>query len=116
MIAAKNKILESALRSLLKLDSPDDEIFVTADSIGFFEKLSRLDLDLILLDWDFFNSETGDLIKMVKNDYPGTNLICMDIHHENIKNAFEACADAFYFKSDPPGELIKMIRDFRCRK
>jgi len=114
MIAAKNKVLESAIKSLLELNYPGDKIFVTADSMGFFERLRSLTPDLILLDWEFFNSKTEKYIKLIKKDYPRNNLICMDIHHENIKNALEAKADAFFFKSDPPGELLNLIKSFRC--
>ena len=113
MLAVKNKVLESALRSLLELNESGDEIDVASDSINFFEKLSRLEVDLILLDWGFFSSKTVEIIKLIKHDYPLINLICMDIHHENIKNALNASADGFFFKSDPPCELLRLIGDFR---
>jgi DNA-binding NarL/FixJ family response regulator len=116
MIAAKNKVLESAIKSMLELNCPDDKIFVTAGSISFFERLGRMTPDLILLDWEFFNSKTEEHVKHVKKDYPHINLICMDIHNENIKNALEASADAFFFKSDPPGELLNLIKSFRYYK
>ncbi len=113
MIAAKNKALGSALRTLIEFNSHNDEILVSEDPISFFEKLSKLDFGVILLDWDFFNARTIKTIRLIKNDYPELRLICMDIHYENIRSALDASADAFFFKSDPPSELLAMIRRLR---
>jgi len=113
MIAAKNKALGSALRTLIEFNGHNDEILVSEEPTSFFERLSKLDFGVILLDWDLFNSRTINVIRVIKNDYPQLRLICMDIHHENIRNALDASADAFFFKSDPPVELLNLIRRFR---
>ena len=112
MIAVQNKVLESALISLIDLFASGDEILSCSDQNSFFKNIKKANINLVLLDWDFFDSKTREVIRLSKQYNPLTRLICMDTHHDNVKKD-NAGADAFYYKSNPPVELLNLINGFR---
>jgi DNA-binding NarL/FixJ family response regulator len=113
LVAVKSKEVRSALKALINQNGNKDKIIDTVDMIDFLKKLKSQKLRLVLIDWEFFDSGTIEMITLFKKAYTDINFIVLGMNKKDRKSAIDASIDAFYLKSDPPKELINRIRMFR---
>ena len=113
LFAVKSKEVRSALKILINQNGNKDKIIETIDLIDLLKKLKRQKIRLVIIDWEFFYSDTIEMISLFKKAYRDINFILLGMEKKNQKAAQNANIDAFYLKSDSPKELINIIEGFR---
>lgn len=113
LIAVKSKQVLSALRTLIEQSGFEDTVKEAMFFKDFLAKIRIGQIDLILLDWYFFDDDTIDMISFVRRINPKTNFIILGMQKKNKKDISSADVDTFFLKCDPPGELLRMIDSFR---
>ncbi len=116
LIAVKSKEVRSALRVLVSQNGNKDKVIETIDLIDLLKKLKSQKIRLVIIDWEFLNEDTIEMITLIKKAYKDINFVVLGIQKKNKKEALDANIGAFYLKSDPPKELINIIRRFRDKE
>ena len=113
LVAVKSKEVRSALKVLINQNGNKDKIIETVHLTDLLKNLKSQKLRLVLIDWEFFNGETIEMITLFKKAYKEINFIVLGMQKKDRKAALDASIKAFYLKSDSPKELINIIRRFR---
>ena len=113
LVAVKSKEVRSALKVLISQNGSKDKITETIDLIDLLKKLKNRNIRLVIIDWEFFNGDTIEMITLFKKAYKDISFIILGIQKKDQKAARDANIDAFYLKSDPPQELVNIIGRFR---
>ena len=113
LVAVKSKEVRSALKVLINQNGNKDKIIETVDLIDLLKKLKRQKIRLVIIDWEFFYSDTIEMINLFKKAYRDINFIVLGILKKDQKAVQDADIDAFFLKSDPPKELVNIIERFR---
>lgn len=86
------------------------------DEKDVIDKVSKLKPDVILLDVQLENSESGImLIPQILEISPDSDIIMISIHDDNDKifKAIQLGAKDYILKSQPPSEIVKSIEKIR---
>ena len=113
LVAVNSKEVSSALRVLISQNGYKDKIIEIIHLTDLLKKLKSTAIKLVLIDWEFFDGDTIEMIILFKKAYSNLRFILLGIKKKDKKAAIEANIDAFYLKSDPPKDLISMITEFR---
>ena len=116
LVAVKSKEVRSDLKVLISQNGNKDKIVVTVELIDLLIKLKSQKIRLVIIDWDFFDGDTIEMITLFKKAYRDIKFIVLGIQKKDQKAAQDAKIDAFYLKSDPPKELINIIDGFRYKQ
>jgi len=103
----------SALRQLVSQYGEDDQI---QEALYFKDLLTGIRLykvDLVILDWDFFNSDTLEMISFIKKIHPSIGFIILGMKEKNRIEASKMDINTFFLKSDSPAKLLTLIDSFR---
>ena len=66
--------------------------------------------DLVLLDWELPGMPVTELLAAIRRACPRLWVIFMSSKDELRQAAFQAGADIFAYKADPPEKLLELIR------
>jgi DNA-binding NarL/FixJ family response regulator len=69
--------------------------------------------DLVLLDWELPGMPAQELLTVIRRTCPHLWIVFMSGKDELRQAAFQAGADVFAFKADPPEKLLGLIRELR---
>ncbi len=67
-------------------------------------------IDVVLVDWRLPGLPARCLFPQIRQAYPRVAIIVMSGRQEDRRAALAAGAGAFFYKGDPPQELIALIR------
>ena len=112
-IAAKSREIRSALKLLISQSGNKDKITEPVDFIDLLKKIKNQKIRLVIIDWEFFNGDTVDLVTLFKKAYKDINFIVLGLRKKDQKAAQDANIDAFYLKSGNLKELVNVITKFR---
>ncbi|MBN1298629.1 MAG: response regulator transcription factor [Actinobacteria bacterium] len=116
LLAIKDRLVRSALKSLIRFNCTDDIAMDAADHLNFLEQLRNNKNDLVILEREFFFDDNPEMIILLKKAYPEINFIVTGINRESQREAIDAKMDAFYMQSDSPERLVELINGFRRGK
>ena len=66
--------------------------------------------DLVLLDWELPGMPAQELLTIIRHACPHLWILFMSGNYELRQAAFQAGADVFAYKADPPEKLLGLIR------
>ena len=66
--------------------------------------------DLVLLDWELPGMPAQELLTVIRHACPNLWIVFMSGKDELRQSAFQAGADVFAYKADPPEKLLGLIR------
>jgi DNA-binding NarL/FixJ family response regulator len=66
--------------------------------------------DLVLLDWELPGMPAQELLTVIRHTCPHLWIVFMSGKDELRQTAFQAGADVFAYKADPPEKLLGLIR------
>ncbi|MGD9316929.1 MAG: response regulator transcription factor [Anaerolineae bacterium] len=116
LLADDQAKVRSALRLLL-MHEPEVEIMGEAvDSTGLLDWVKVVCPDLILLDWELPGLPTGALLPLLHDHCPDLRVVALSSRPEARQAAFEAGADAFASKGDPPERVLAVIKEVASRQ
>lgn len=72
--------------------------------------------DLVLLDWELPGMSAEELLATIRRACPDLRVIFMSGKDELRDAALQAGADVFAYKADPPGKLLRLIRNLMTMK
>jgi DNA-binding NarL/FixJ family response regulator len=67
--------------------------------------------DLVLLDWELPGMPVQELLTVIRHACPHLWIVFMSGKDELRQAAFQAGADVFAYKADPPEKLLGLIRE-----
>ena len=102
--------VRSALRKLLKHRLNMQVIGEAVDIRNLWMELDAARPDLLLLDWSALGSRPGEMLRAVRARYPHLLVIVMSGQPEVRRAALAAGADAFISKTDPPDQLLAVLK------
>ena len=82
-----------------------------ADSNDLLAQLTAADPDILLLEWELPGLKPSALINQLRTNH-SVYVIVTGGQAEIRTRAFEAGADGFVYKGDPPNQLINLLRTF----
>jgi len=103
------------LGGLIKILSTEDdfEVVGSAGSVkSTLEELTRLNVDLLITDYNLPDDDGLSLIRRVKQKYPAIKIIVLSMHEEAhlIKEVLKEGVDGYLLKKDSHQELINAVR------
>ncbi len=110
LIAASQARVRYGLRVLLEQQPGWEEAAVAATAQELIELVDFSCPDLVLLDCDLPGSSFDLLLMLLKKACPGLKVIVMAGCSDLSQSAFEAGADGFASKAEPPEKLLETIR------
>ncbi len=103
------------LGGLIKILSVEDD-FEVVGSAGKVSKtlddLTRLDVDLLITDYNLPDDDGLSLVRKVKRKYPALKIIVLSMHDEAhlIKEILKEGVDGYILKKDSHEELVNAVR------
>lgn len=114
LLADDQPALRSAVRFLLEQEPDLLIVGEVADVAGLMERVSALQPDLLLLDWELPGLNTVRRARHVINslyaECPGLQIVVLSGRPEAGLHALASGADAFVSKADPPERLLAALR------
>lgn len=103
--------VRSALCKLLKHRLNMQVIGEAVDIRNLWMELEAARPDLLLLDWSALGSRPSEMLPAVRARYPHLLVIVMSGQPEVRRAALAAGADAFISKTDPPDQLLAVLKE-----
>ena len=106
------------LGGLIKILSVEDdlEVFGSAGTVAkTLEKLTQLNVDLLVTDYNLPDEDGLTLVRRVKQKYPAMKIIVLSMHDEAhlIKEILKEGVDGYILKKDSHQELVNAVRAAR---
>lgn len=98
------------LRILLEQQPGWSVVGETEDAQTLLETVRYGCPDLVLLDWELPGMPAEELITVIRHTCPHLWIVFMSGKDELRQAAFQAGADVFAYKADPPEKLLRLIR------
>jgi two-component system invasion response regulator UvrY len=105
--------VRSALRKLLKHRLNMQVVGEAVDTHSLWIELEAARPDVLLLDWGVLGSHPDELLPTLRAHYPRLSVIVMSGQPEVRRAALAAGADAFISKTDPPDQLLALLKEVR---
>jgi DNA-binding NarL/FixJ family response regulator len=102
--------VRSALRLQLEQVSGFQVVGETADATGLLLAVAGKEPDVVLLDWELPGLPVVQLLRLLRSEQPSLKIIAMSSRPEVQQQARELGAEAFLSKSDPPEQVLAVIR------
>lgn len=113
IVADDDPKVRSALRLLLEQEAEVQVVAEAQDTRELFAALREVRADLLILDWELHGCfHRATLISLLRTAAPPLKVIALSGHLEARRHALRAGADAFVSKSDPPEQLLALLRRF----
>lgn len=111
LITDDHPVVRRGLRQILEDEERFDLIDEAGNSMDLFRKLSMQDYNIVLLDISMPGESGLKLISRIKKVSPGTAILMLSIHSEEIYaiRALKLGASGYLTKSSAPDELINAI-------
>lgn len=103
--------VRSALRFLLKQELSFQVIGEAADATGLLRAVGEYRPDLILLDWELPGLPIIQLVRLLRYEQPSLIIIAMSSQSQAKKQALDAKVQHFFQKSEPPDQVLAIIRE-----
>lgn len=107
--------VRSALRLLLENEPQVEVVGEAAESTSLLAQISALNPDLVLLDWELPGQQGSDLLNTLRLQHPKLLVVALSGRPEARCHAKEAGVDAFISKSDPPTNVLSVLRGLNIR-
>ena len=104
-----------SLRILLEQQSGWTIVGEAADCEELLRSLCIGCPDMLLMDWDLPGMPAGNLLRLLREQYPGMLIITMSGRQELGLAALKAGADGFAGKTESPEKLLNLIRELQNR-
>ena len=102
--------VRSALRLLLEQEPGFQVVGETADTTGLLLAVAHKAPDLVLLDWELPGLPAAHLLRLLRYERPSLQIIAMSSRPEACQAALDACVQSFVSKSEPPEQVLSIIR------
>ncbi len=111
LIADDHAIVREGLKQIISEIPEIQEIDEASDGFDVFLKLEKSKYDILLLDISMPGKSGLDVLKEVKERYPGISVLVLSVHSEEqyAKRVLKAGANGFIPKHADPEELKKAI-------
>ena len=110
MIVDQSPAISHGLESILR-GSPDIHVVGTAASgVEAIDQAERLRPDVVLLDVRLRGIDAAEATRRIKKRSPGSRVVFMVVHMDDIDAAADAGADRHVVKDSSHGELVQAIR------
>jgi DNA-binding NarL/FixJ family response regulator len=113
LVADKRSRIRFALRLLIEQATGHTIAGEVADAESLTPKIRKTLPDLVLLEWELLNENTGKFIASLKEDYPQMKVVVLSGKPKWRKAALSAGADKFVSKVDPPDRLMMMLNSYK---
>ena len=110
LVADDNREIRSALRLALLELSDQWAIMEAGDAAATLTLLERQDVDVVLLDWELPGFDAATMLTQIKARAPGCTVIALSGCPEARNVSLQLGADHFVSKSDPPVNLLELLR------
>jgi DNA-binding NarL/FixJ family response regulator len=115
ILLADNRVkVRFALAALLTQRSRLQIVGEAADAHDVLEQVRLSCPDIILLDWRIVCQDSDDVITMVKEICPESQVIVLSGRPESKIPALAAGADFFVCKGEPPERLLNALASCSC--
>jgi DNA-binding NarL/FixJ family response regulator len=115
ILLADNRVkVRFALSALLTQRSPLKIVGEAVDAHDLLEQVRLSCPDIVLLDWRIACQVSDDLIAMVKEICPESQVIVLSGRPETKIPALSAGADFFVCKGEPPERLLNALASCSC--
>lgn len=106
------------LGGLIKILSVEDDLEVVGSAgtvAKTLEKLTQLNVDLLVTDYNLPDEDGLTLVRRVKQKYPAMKIIVLSMHDEAhlIKEILKEGVDGYILKKDSHQELVNAVRAAR---
>jgi len=112
LVADKRSQTRFALRLLIEQATVHTIVAEVADAESLTTKIRETLPDLVLLEWELSREKNGKLISSLKEDHPKIKVVVLSGQPIWRRAAFNAGADDFVSKGDPPDRLIMVLNNF----
>jgi DNA-binding NarL/FixJ family response regulator len=109
MIADDQVSVRAALRLLLEQEPHVTIVGEAADATGLLLLVSKLDAQLLLLDWELPGLPPRHLLRLLQYERPSLQIIAMSSRPEARQRALQAGAAAFLSKGAPPETVLAIL-------
>jgi DNA-binding NarL/FixJ family response regulator len=116
LLADERSSVRFALRTLLERKPGMQIVGEVASLEALLGRLRAACPDLIVCDWDLLDLVAAHRLAALRSVCPNVAVIVLSGRPEVRQAALTAGADAFVCKTDPPGELLAVIKDRWRRK
>jgi len=114
LLADKRSRIRFALRLLIEQATGHTIVDEVADVESLVSKIQETMPDLVLLEWELSEEDSGKLIASIKEEYPQMKVVVLSSQSEWRRSALIAGADDFVSKADSPERLLVMLNKFEC--
>ncbi len=104
-----NPDVRDALRLLLERH-PSYAVATVAEDLDTLRRSAK-SADVILLDWDLREVQTGECVKELQRRYPTAVVIALSTRNEQRAPALAAGVAAFVCKNEGPAQLLAALLD-----
>lgn len=113
IIVEDNEIINNSLATLLKASEGFDCVGAFYDCETMLKKVSKLDVDIVLMDIQLRGMSGIEGVKRLKEIKPSVNILMLTIHEENdlVFEALCAGASGYLIKKTDPVRLLESIED-----
>ena len=115
LLADDQMHVRSALRLLLENEPQVEVVGEAAESASLLDQINALSPDLVLLDWELPGQQGGDLLNILRLRHPQLLVVALSGQPEARCRAEKAGVDAFISKSDPPANVLSVLRGLNIR-
>lgn len=109
LLADDQASVRAALRLLLEQEPHIKIVGEAADATGLLLLASKLDVQLLLLDWELPGLAPRHLLKLLHYERPSLQIIAMSSRPEARQRAMQAGAAAFLSKGAPPETVLAIL-------
>jgi DNA-binding NarL/FixJ family response regulator len=112
LLADTQKILRAGIISFLKNDSEIEVVGDAGNSKEIIEKLSNLEVDIVILDNNIPDINGVETTKYIKENYSHIKVLALSIfdQEENLMAMFEAGASGYILKKSGKEDLVNAIK------
>ena len=112
MLADPNVLFRSGIARLLEAQAGIEVVGEAGDYLEAIELLKHVRPDIVLLDNELTGCEIPTLTKLIKRQYPGTQVVLMATHidPDDVLNCVLSGADGYLQKNITPDQLFGRLR------
>jgi two-component system, NarL family, nitrate/nitrite response regulator NarL len=111
ILADQHPNLLEGVRRMLEIEA--ESVLMVADEGSLMQAVKRTSPDLVIADLSFPVSGAGNIVRLLKRDYPDIKLIIMSVHDERevVDEVTAAGAEGFVLKRRIAIDLVPAISE-----
>jgi DNA-binding NarL/FixJ family response regulator len=112
LLADDHKIFRDGIRSILEKEKDIQVVEEASDGKEVLDKITKIDVDVILLDIDIGRPNGIEICEILKREHPGVRILILSMMglHDFIIQALEKGATGFLLKNTGKDEVLTAIR------